>query len=162
MNTPSAETNSPAPRTKYKKYVGWVMAIGVCATVAAVVYRVVVDVRHEEECRANLNRIGVALQNDEDRYGSFPPAYVLNEQGQRWHSWRVLLLPDLGYTDLYDQYRFDEAWNGPHNRQLLAEYHREAFPRHLHTCRGASLPRCDLAFARSGSRRDPNGPAAGE
>jgi len=37
----------------------------------------------------------VALQNYEDRYGSFPPAYVLNAQGQRWHSWRVLLLPDL-------------------------------------------------------------------
>lgn len=122
MNTPSGPTNSPAPpRTKYKKYVGWVMAIAVCATGAAVAYRVVVDVRHEEECRANLERIGVALQDYEDRCGSFPPAYVLNEQGQRWHSWRVLLLPDLGYTDLYDQYRFDEPWNGPHNRQLLAQ-----------------------------------------
>jgi hypothetical protein len=44
---------------------------------------------------------------------------VLNEQGQRWHSWRVLLLRDLGHADLHDQYRFDEPWDGPHNRQLV-------------------------------------------
>ncbi len=121
MNPPSAETNLPAPpRTKYMKYVGWVMAIAVCVTLAAVVHRVVVDAMHEDECSANLKRIGVALHQYHDRCGSFPPAYVLNEQGQRWHSWRVLLLPDLGYAELYDQYRFDQPWNGPHNRQLLA------------------------------------------
>jgi len=45
---------------------------------------------------------------------------VRNDQGQCWHSWRVLLLPDLGHADLYAQYRFDEPWDGPHNRQLLA------------------------------------------
>jgi hypothetical protein len=127
MNPLSADANSPSPpRTKYLKYVGLAMAIAVCATLAVVVHRVVVarrvavDAMHEDECSANLKRIGVALQQYHDRCGSFPPAYVLNEQGQRWHSWRVLLLPDLGYADLYDQYRFDELWNGPHNRQLLA------------------------------------------
>ena len=78
-----------------------------------------------DRCKARRGMRGqpqthrVALQQYEDRYGSFPPAYVLNKQGQRWHSWRVLLLPELGHADLYAQYRFDEPWNGPHNRQLL-------------------------------------------
>jgi hypothetical protein len=30
----------------------------------------------------------------------------------------VLLLPFLGEEELYNEYRFDEAWNGPHNRLL--------------------------------------------
>ena len=35
------------------------------------------------------------------------------------HSWRVLLLPYLDETALYNAYRFDELWNGPNNRKLL-------------------------------------------
>ena len=34
------------------------------------------------------------------------------------HSWRVLLLPFLEQTPLYEKYRFDEPWNGPNNRKL--------------------------------------------
>lgn len=120
MNASSVETNSPSsPRSKYLPYLGWAIALAAGVSFTAFAVRIVIEVRHDEECEANLKRIGVALQNYEDRYGSFPPAYVLNEQGQRWHSWRVLLLPDLGHADLYAQYRFDEPWNGPHNRQLL-------------------------------------------
>jgi hypothetical protein len=34
------------------------------------------------------------------------------------HSWRVLLLPYLGYEDLYAQYNFEEPWDGPNNSRL--------------------------------------------
>jgi prepilin-type processing-associated H-X9-DG protein len=34
------------------------------------------------------------------------------------HSWRVLILPWLGQEEIYDQYRFDEPWDGPNNRKL--------------------------------------------
>jgi hypothetical protein len=39
------------------------------------------------------------------------------------HSWRVLILPHLGVEEekLYRQYRFDESWNGPHNRDLAGQ-----------------------------------------
>ncbi len=34
------------------------------------------------------------------------------------HSWRVLILPYLCGLDIYNQYRFDEPWDSPHNRKL--------------------------------------------
>jgi len=34
------------------------------------------------------------------------------------HSWRVLLLPYLDASDVYQEYRFDEPWNGENNLKL--------------------------------------------
>lgn len=34
------------------------------------------------------------------------------------HSWRVLLLPFVDGQRIYEQYRFDEPWDGPNNRKL--------------------------------------------
>lgn len=51
-------------------------------------------------------------------HGTYPPAYLADADGTPAHSWRVVLLPLLGQQELYDAYRFDEPWNGPHNREL--------------------------------------------
>lgn len=69
-------------------------------------------------CRNNLKAIGLALHNYHDVYSSFPPAYIADEHGKPMHSWRVLILPYLDQQTLYDEYRFDEPWNGPHNITL--------------------------------------------
>ena len=66
-------------------------------------------------CWGNLAQIGLALLNYESAYGCFPPAVTTDAQGRPMHSWRVLILP---YMEDYDQYRFDEPWDGPHNRKL--------------------------------------------
>ncbi len=79
-----------------------------------------------EKCRNNLKQIGLALHNYHDAYKSFPPAYVADENGVPMHSWRVLLLPFLDHQALYDEYRFDEPWNGPNNI-LLADRVIEIF-----------------------------------
>ena len=50
--------------------------------------------------------------------GHFPPAYIADENGKPMHSWRVLLLPYMEQGDLFDQYSFDEPWNGPNNSKL--------------------------------------------
>src|SRR5262249_16425317 len=34
-------------------------------------------------------------------------------------SWRVVLLPFLEEKDLYEQFKLDEPWDGPHNRELM-------------------------------------------
>jgi len=69
-------------------------------------------------CRNHLKQIGLALHNYHDKYGSFPPAYVVDEDGNRMHSWRAFILPFVDEATLYHQYRFDEPWNGPHNQVL--------------------------------------------
>jgi len=76
------------------------------------------------QCTNNLRQIGIALHDYHDTYGSFPPAYVADENGQPKHSWRVLLLPFLEESPLYEAYDFDEPWNGPHNARLLKEMPR--------------------------------------
>ena len=72
------------------------------------------------QCVNNLKQIGLAIHNYHDKYHCFPPAYLADENGKPMHSWRVLILPFLGREDLYSRYRFDEPWDGPHNR-LLAD-----------------------------------------
>lgn len=71
------------------------------------------------QCSNNLKQIGLALHNYHDAYGSFPPAYIADDEGRPIHSWRVLLLPYLEDEALYEQYRFDEPWNGPNNIKLV-------------------------------------------
>ncbi|MCE5266435.1 MAG: DUF1559 domain-containing protein [Planctomycetaceae bacterium] len=75
-------------------------------------------------CRINLQHIGRALQNYAATYGTLPPAYVADKSGNPMHSWRVLILPfleDASLTSLHKRYRFDEPWDGPNNRKLIAE-----------------------------------------
>lgn len=73
-------------------------------------------------CSNHLKQIGLALHNYHDVYGSFPPAYIADKNGQPMHSWRVLILPFAEQKPLYDLYRFDEPWDGPNNRKLHTQY----------------------------------------
>jgi hypothetical protein len=91
------------------------------------------------QCRNNLKLIGLALHHYHDQYGSFPPAFIADEQGRPIHSWRTLLLPfldDSSLTAAYARYRFDEPWDGPNNSKL----HTTGLP--LFSCPGdpASAP----------------------
>jgi len=71
------------------------------------------------ECANNLKQIAVALRAYHDDYGSFPPAFVTDKKGRPMHSWRVLILPFMEQQALYEEYDFDEPWNGPNNRRFL-------------------------------------------
>jgi prepilin-type processing-associated H-X9-DG protein len=69
-------------------------------------------------CANNLKQIGLAMHNYELKYGCFPPAYLADKNGKPMHSWRVLILPYLEQNNLYEQYRFEEPWDSPHNKAL--------------------------------------------
>lgn len=73
------------------------------------------------DCAYNLRQIGLGLQNYADIYGCFPPAYIADESGRPVHSWRVLILPFIEQGGLYEQYDFNEPWDGPHNSLLAAQ-----------------------------------------
>lgn len=69
----------------------------------------------------NLARLMLAMHGYHDVHKQFPPATILGKDGKGTvpHSWRVELLPFLDQQALYDQYRFDEPWDGEHNKTLL-------------------------------------------
>jgi prepilin-type processing-associated H-X9-DG protein len=73
---------------------------------------------HSTVCRNHLKNIALALQNYHDIHGSFPPAYTVDANGRRLHSWRVLILPFLEQSHLYAEFRLDEPWDSPHNLPL--------------------------------------------
>jgi len=74
-----------------------------------------------QHCMTHAKNIGFAMHSYHDTFGTFPPAFVPDDQGKPMHSWRVLLLPFLNYRAIYDRYDFGEPWDGPNNRKLLAE-----------------------------------------
>lgn len=53
--------------------------------------------------------------------GGIPAAFNVNEKGERLLSWRVHVLPLLGEKELYGKFNLDEAWNSPHNIELIGE-----------------------------------------
>jgi hypothetical protein len=68
-----------------------------------------------------MRHLLIALQNYHDCHQALPPAYVADDNGNRLHSWRVLLLPYLDESRLHEAYDFSEPWDGPKNRRLLAK-----------------------------------------
>jgi hypothetical protein len=69
-------------------------------------------------CETHLRSIATALEMYHQDHKCFPPAWVADAQGRPMHSWRVLILPDLGEDDLFKEYNLDEPWDGPNNRKL--------------------------------------------
>jgi prepilin-type processing-associated H-X9-DG protein len=103
--------------------VAGVVVFGLCAAgiLAAILLPAVQSAREAArrmQCSNNLKQVGIAMQSYHAAYGSFPPAYIADANGQPMHSWRVLVLPFLGEDDLFEQYNFDEPWNGPNNSAL--------------------------------------------
>jgi prepilin-type processing-associated H-X9-DG protein len=66
----------------------------------------------------NLKQIGLALMNYHDANGQFPPAYVTDADGKPLYSWRVLILPYLEQSNLYQQWDKTKAWDSPENMAL--------------------------------------------
>ena len=68
----------------------------------------------------NLKQIALAFHNYNSTYQHFPAA--VNYGGKTKsvpYSWRVAILPFIEQQELYNQYNFDEPWDGPNNRKLL-------------------------------------------
>lgn len=67
-----------------------------------------------------LELIASALEQYHVQYGSYPPAQVFDASGKKaMHSWRVLILPQLGHHNLYRQYDFNQPWDSPTNMMLV-------------------------------------------
>lgn len=69
----------------------------------------------------NLGKVARALNAYAAAYGTYPPSVVYDENGKPKHSWRVLILPQLGEYSLYNQYKFDEPWDSPTNSGIFSK-----------------------------------------
>ena len=104
---------------------GLFAAVFVCGVVFFVLFRVLwpaveatLESGRRTTCTSNLKFIGMAMIHYHDAFGCFPPAYVTGPDGKPAHSWRVLLLPYLGFKGVYTLYDFNEPWDGPNNSRL--------------------------------------------
>jgi Protein of unknown function (DUF1559) len=73
------------------------------------------------EAGNNLKQIGQALLDYEAKHKLLPPRAVFDKEGKPLLSWRVLILPYLGESKLYDQFHLDEPWDSDHNKKLIAK-----------------------------------------
>jgi prepilin-type processing-associated H-X9-DG protein len=97
------------------------LAVLVSLMLGAFYNRVIIPAMINSECSHQVRMISMALQGYHDTHGSFPPAYIADENGRPMHSWRVLILPYLDQDNIYGRYNFDEPWDGPNNSKLAAQ-----------------------------------------
>jgi hypothetical protein len=95
----------------------WVVSILILLLVGALLLIGVRDAREaarSSQCKGKLKQLGLALENYYQLYGTYPPAYVVDAEGQPMHSWRALLLSSIldGKRTDYD---FEEPWDSPKN-----------------------------------------------
>ncbi len=93
----------------------------VVAVIAVLIALLLPSVRSAREparrgqCQNNLKQIGIAIHNYNTDYGALPPAYTVDEEGNRLHSWRTLVLPYLGYEKLFEWIDLTKPWDDPAN-----------------------------------------------
>ena len=68
--------------------------------------------------QVNYSSVAMALTAYQGTHGHYPPPAMKTKDGSKGLSWRVAILPELGYEDLYKQFKLDEAWNHPDNLKL--------------------------------------------
>jgi hypothetical protein len=73
-------------------------------------------VRDDTCSMARTRRIAEGLEEYRQANKAFPPSCTFSKNGTRLHSWRVLLLPYLGYDELYRSIDLSVPWDHPRNR----------------------------------------------
>ncbi|MFI5456642.1 MAG: DUF1559 domain-containing protein [Isosphaerales bacterium] len=121
---PHERTSNREARRRWR-VARWIGAGGVVLVVALVVVAVAVPnaVRESrrDQCAVQLKRLGLAMHEYHEAHEHFPAPVLARGDGTPLLSWRVAILPHLGYRSLYERFHLDEPWDSPHNRALLKE-----------------------------------------
>lgn len=73
------------------------------------------EASRRSQCRNNLKQIAIGLHNYEETYGALPPAFTVDDEGRRLHSWRTLILPYIDQLKLYETIDLSRPWDDPAN-----------------------------------------------
>lgn len=68
-------------------------------------------------CLNNTKQILLALLAYESTHGELPPAYTVDAEGNRLHSWRALILPYIEQQSVYELIDFEKPWDDPANAE---------------------------------------------
>ncbi len=116
-----------SPQTKAqsgRRFVAWTGMLGATGLAILITTTVVNHALREsrrEQCAVQLKRIGLAMHEYQSAHDHFPSPALVGQNGVPLLSWRVSLLPYLGYRSLYERFHLDEPWDSPHNRALVSE-----------------------------------------
>lgn len=132
MGNSSQPLSEPMAQPGFSRQ-GCLLAIGILMTIVA--YVAVSDSKKQRywgelsQCHHNARDVANALGEYRKKWGSPPPLYTTNKDGDRLHSWRTLLLPYLGHAgkNMYADLRLDEAWDSKHNREVANRHEHVAY-----------------------------------
>jgi len=111
------------PRTTLISVIVIIVVLFFAAAILLPAVQSVREAARRTNCIGQLKMFGLAMHNFHSTKNRFPAAYVTDRSGQPTLSWRTLLLPYLEDSALYNQCRFNEPWDSPHNRALAPGLH---------------------------------------
>lgn len=102
-----------------------VIALGVSVYLAIPLISRKASLAAQRSDSENMIAIAQALNAYALRHGTYPTPIVRDASGRALYSWRVLILPFLGYQDLYNQFQLDQPHDSPANLSLDSRMPRE-------------------------------------
>lgn len=67
-----------------------------------------------------MKQFALGFHNYQSAYQAFPTYLnIAKTKVKSGLSWRVHILPFIGFNELYQEFKLDEAWDSPHNIKLL-------------------------------------------
>ena len=116
--SPNESTKETAPkRFRLAEFVIAVLVLGLLVALLLPATRQTSEAARRNGCGNNMRQIALAIRNYESATGHFPPAYTVDENGNRLHSWRTLILPYIEEQALYDTIDLSKPWDHPDNAQ---------------------------------------------
>lgn len=116
--SPDTENQSPKTRSLRSVIFGVAACLGVAVLAIALLLpasRGAREAARRSGCSNNVKQIMLALEQYHSVHGAFPPAYTVDEDGNRLHSWRTLILPYAEHSALYATIDLSKPWNDPAN-----------------------------------------------
>jgi hypothetical protein len=125
LNIPSAETQSadkPSPTsTNTKAKTAPTAAVVPISTPSVPLSATATPEERRARTIENLAKLGKALNAYSDRNAGYPETKNVDSRVYPRMSWRVAILPLLGYEKLFQQYQPNEPWDSESNKQVLAQ-----------------------------------------
>jgi hypothetical protein len=118
----SANEESPGARRSRRRWPACLALLLMALVVTGIGGAMVTSGIHQARrarCAEQLKRLGLAMHEFQEAHGHFPAGAITDREGRPLLSWRVALLPQLGYQSLYDEFHLDEPWDSPHNLALM-------------------------------------------